>query len=681
MSADDDKEFKDLLAQLQSSPDPTELINGLPLETLNKLNKELSPYEQQLEDQKNKPRKAVLLSLTHLRQDYIQRLTLTGMVGFLFAVSKEHEFPPEIKRWQPEVKSGDKPNEDDPTKAPKREPFSIDKTISKVEKLLDLAKSVKNEQFELKNIRQQIHTERAVTESKSPNKSKALEGLLLAEKQREERRIVLEYLVTHELRTMGIDADCDMDETLEKAKTLPEAKDLLEKHPPRKVVWQPRNFTYEAPNHVCRAVVKDFLKKWFEYNPNEHAKSAHNEPKINRDSTDDHRVDLVDPARPTKTTVQQKPKVEQADVADYMKIIAERKSKDAIHHIMRDPELADFVVRCSKDAELSDRFRRYLAFISLDSPARAAIDTVPPQDTYHRWNYYMDVNYEELRSAVESLYDMKPDFEDAIFPYHTIEGTEEEIEKQRRDYLIKNQDSLRSDVLAVNFGHWNLTGSFKKNRDKIDYYNKNTEIIKRIMDRIESDKAIGKDLMQKRVVKEKAKNIKQAGPDAAGLTQYRGENKEVMALGAQKVLDREKMLRLEKAGGNVKAAQELEYLEQKEKRRNELSEIKKTREWTPQEDRENREVEREIAQARELMNAPEDSVQVDVFTHNAATGDFNRSAMYTKAEAPTFMEDNKKEQMKMLQNSGLAMMPGPHQALLGSAADMKKDDTKSVPKS
>lgn len=102
MSGDDDKEFKDLLTQLTAAEDPTELINGLPLEMVNKLNKELSPYEQRLEDQKGKPKKAVLLSLTHLRGDYIQRLTLTGIIGFLFAVSKEHEFPPEIKRWQPE---------------------------------------------------------------------------------------------------------------------------------------------------------------------------------------------------------------------------------------------------------------------------------------------------------------------------------------------------------------------------------------------------------------------------------------------------------------------------------------------------------------------------------------------------------------------------------------------------
>lgn len=675
MSGEDDKEFKELLAQLQASPDATELIDKLPLDMLNKLNKQLSPYEQELEDLKNKPKKAVLLSLTHLSSDYIQRLTTTGMIGFLFAVSKEHEFPPEIKRWQPEVKSGDKPNEAEPVKAPKREPFTIDKTISKLEKLLDLAKSVKTEMGELKNVRQMLHTELAVTGGKL---SEAAKGLVLAEKQREERRLVLEYLVTHELRTAGIDADCDMDETLEKVKTLPEAKDLLEKHPPRKVVWQPRNFTYEVPNYVCRAIVKDFLNKWFSFDPNEHVRSGHNEQKINRDSSDDHRVDLKDPARPTKTAVQQKPKVDPTDTQDYSRVAGDKRSKDAVLHVLRDPELLDFAVRCSKDKDLSDRFRRYLAFIPLDSPARTAIDVVPPQDTYHRFNYYLDVNYEEMRSAVEALYDVKPDLEDAIFPYHVIEGTDEDIEKQRRDYLIKNQDSLRSDVLAVNFGAWNLIGSFKKNRDKIDYYNKNTEIIKRIMDRIESDKSIGKELMKQRVVKKKAENIRQAGPDAPGLTQYRGENKEIMALGAQKVLDREATLRLEKAQGNVKAIKELEYLEQREKRKNELAEIKKSREWTMQEERENREVDKEIAQARELMNAPEDTVQVDVFTHNATTGDFTKAPMYTKAEAPTFMEDNKKEQMKMLQNSGLAMMPGPHQALMTGPAETKKDDKKKA---
>ena len=681
MANQEDEEFQKLLQQFKDNPEQVD-IEKIPIELVYKLNKELSPYENRgQDDAKNQIKKVAFLSITHLREDYIQRLTLTGIVGFLFQVAKEHEFDPSIRRWQPKVKSSDIPNEEKPAEAPKREPFSIDKTITTLEKILNLAKSVKTEQAELKKLREQIYTEKATMSEAKGRESNALKELLLAEKQRENRRITLEYLTTHELRTAGIDADCDMDETLERVKNIPEGKELLEKYPARQVIWQPKNFTYECPDYVCRAVVKDYLKKWFQYSPGDHVRKAHNEFRVNKDSTPDYQVDLVDPERPTVTNVLMKPKVEPADSKDYAKITADKKSKDAVLHIIRDPALTDFIVRCAKDDEMTNRFRRLLAFVSPSSPARPAIEVIPPQDTFHRFNYYMEVNYEELRSCVDAIYDVKSDMEDAIFIYSTIEGTDSAIEKEQADYFIKNQDNFRSDVLPVEFGKWNLIGPFKKNRDRITFYNKNTEIIKRIMDRVESDKQIGKELMKQRVLKNKAENIRQAGPDPPGLSQYRNENKEINALGGTKIVDRETALRLEKSKGDLAAAKQLEFLDQKEKRKMELLEIKKTREWTPQEERENREVEREIHQARELLECPDDAVRVDVFEHNAATGNFGKSVMYTKAEAPNYMLKQKEEQMKMLQNSGLGMIPGPHQALMPQTPmpqpEVKKDDKKA----
>ena len=42
---------------------------------------------------------------------------------------------------------------------------------------------------------------------------------------------------------------------------------------------------------------------------------------------------------------------------------------------------------------------------------------IPPNDTYGRFNYYYDVNYEKLRQAVMHLYNDKPDIEVAINIY------------------------------------------------------------------------------------------------------------------------------------------------------------------------------------------------------------------------------------------------------------------------
>lgn len=675
MSNKSDKEFQDLLNKALKDPESIN-VDELSNEDILKLQKELNPVGSFVDPDAKNPNKqrAALLSIAHLREDYIQRLTLTSMIGFLFTVAREYSCPAELRRWIPKVKNSDKLNEENPTKAPKTEPFNIDTTIDKLQKLLDLAKSVKEEQVELKKIRNDLSIESAATVGKPP--SEFYKSQLISEKQHEDRRKILEYLVTYESRLFGISADRDLDQTLEVIKQLPNSEELLNKHPPRAVVWYPRNHTLECPDSVVKNIITGFLKNWFEYNPGDHVRKAHNEHKINRDSTDDHRIDLKDPSRVTVTTVQQKPIVEPSDSEFYQLAIQNKHTKDSLLHILRDARLMDLAVRFSKDDEMASRFRRYLSFIPLDSAARPAIDIIPPQDTYHRINYYMDVNYEELRSAVEAIYDNKPDIEDAIIIYDIVEGTSEEVEKKRKDFLRKHQDNFKSDVLTVTLGMWNLIASFKENRDKVDFYNKNTEIIARVMQRIEDDKKIGTELMKNRVLKEKAKNIREVGPDAPGLTQYRGENKEIMALAGDKAISKEQMMRLEKTRGNEKAAKELEFLEQKEKRKAELEAIKKERPLNKEEEREAREVNNEIKSAKEMLEVPEDAIRVDVFTHNAATGDFGKSVMYTAAEAPTFVAESKNEQMKMMQNTGLGLIPGAHQALLHTAVESKVEAKK-----
>ena len=61
---------------------------------------------------------------------------------------------------------------------------------------------------------------------------------------------------------------------------------------------------------------------------------------------------------------------------------------------------------------------------------------------------------------------------------------------------------------------WTVLADYKKNRENIDFYNRHTEVLKRIMDQHEQDKKLGKDLMNKRVKKAKSKNIEEMGKDA-----------------------------------------------------------------------------------------------------------------------------------------------------------------------
>jgi hypothetical protein len=102
------------------------------------------------------------------------------------------------------------------------------------------------------------------------------------------------------------------------------------------------------------------------------------------------------------------------------------------------------------------------------------------------------------------------------------------------------------------------------------------------------------------------------------------------------------MLRLNKAKGNVKAAQELELLEQHEETIRKLTETKKLRELTLDEKSDLEYAERVLPSVKEMVNVPDDAIQVDVFSSNPATGEFGKSHFYTQAAAPP--EDDKKSE-------------------------------------
>ena len=100
------------------------------------------------------------------------------------------------------------------------------------------------------------------------------------------------------------------------------------------------------------------------------------------------------------------------------------------------------------------------------------------------------------------------------------------------------------------------------------------------------------------------------------------------------MISTEEMRRLEKAGGSIKAAQELELLEQCEKTIRDLSEMETLRPLTTNEARELSDARNSIDKIREMVAVPDESIQVDVFTSNPSTGEFGKSHFYTKAVAP-----------------------------------------------
>jgi hypothetical protein len=313
-------------------------------------------------------------------------------------------------------------------------------------------------------------------------------------------------------------------------------------------------------------------------------------------------------------------------------LTATREAFTASAFMLRNEEVARALLVALAEPE---KFRRFLAPIAPDSPARPAIDVIPPQDTFHRWRYYMEVNYEELRAATDTLYHEKPDLDWAIIIYDLFEGSSSEVDAAFERFRGMHQDEVISDIKGIEVGGWTLLGDFKENRAKINFYNKHTGVLKRILDRHAEDKKLGQDLMRNRVRQFKAKNIREDGPDAPGLAAYKDQQGPTLAnLGAERVISREEMYRLERAKGNIRAAKELEVLDNCRQTIEDLTAAAETRPLKPEEERRLKEARTDIVRAQEMIEVPEGAIQVDVWTHDTASGGFGKSSFYTKAEAP-----------------------------------------------
>jgi hypothetical protein len=155
-----------------------------------------------------------------------------------------------------------------------------------------------------------------------------------------------------------------------------------------------------------------------------------------------------------------------------------------------------------------------------------------PSDTFFRWDYYESHNYEEIREMVNVLYAEKPDLEFAINCFGQFN-----TEKEALAYKDAHLEELMTDLHIIQNGAWSLMGDFKENRKRMDFYNKNTQILKSIMDQNVEDAKLGKELMRKRITRDKTKNVEQCGPDAAGLKTYANELGSIKTKGGKQVLN------------------------------------------------------------------------------------------------------------------------------------------------
>lgn len=219
---------------------------------------------------------------------------------------------------------------------------------------------------------------------------------------------------------------------------------------------------------------------------------------------------------------------------------------------------------------------------------------IPPINVFYHLERYINNNYEQLRQVVEALYCEKPDIEYSVQLYKTYRGETAKMDADADRSALEGE--LIVPVSTIENDAWVLLGPFKENRERIEFYNKNTELIKMMFEQAEKDEKLASELVKDRGMREKKKNIMEAGPDDPGLKNYEKALGTLETLGAKKILSKEE--------------------------------------------------EEEFTKARltkEMAEVPADSIQSYVWRTDE-NGNFVKDITYIKAEAPTYLEEPLREQ-------------------------------------
>lgn len=633
--------FDSLISDIMENPERI-LDSKLTDEQILEVQKRLNPYAgiagppPALEK-----KKIAAVSYTNLREDYLRRLTLTSLVGFIYQMFREWEVPAELRRWTPDSSQAQAKRA-----AGEFEPYPAAQLADLLEACAALARESADATTEAAALRHEAATKAALaTEIPASDLMAATEAsaeIALLEKQATdatERAAGLLYAATHSTHKLGAGAADRLRATADTCMQYASVRDVLGKFP-----LPPPPSSLETPAKVANEIIKNFLDHWLSFDPTVHVRSGHNAAVIaaalgeRAVGAGTVTVDTKDSSHLTVAALRAPPVAAAPEHKEALAIVGEagREGRAALLACLRSPDLADAALVALADAKSREAFQYYLSPVAETSAARPALDVVPPQDTFHRWAYYTEVNYEELRAVTAALYPERPDLDFAIALWNVFEGDEKTVGDAFNKHCQRYQDEVPSSIKALEFGAWSLLADFKENRKNIQFYNSNTDVLKRILDRHADDKRIGAELMRNRVRQAKAKNIAEEGPDAKGLTAYKRNLAEkgqaLSSKGVEKVISIEEMRRLEKAQGSMKAAKELEVLEQLEATIERLDAMEKLRELTMDEKEELALARSRISRAHEMANVPDDAIQVDVFTNDTATGKFGKTHFFTRAD-------------------------------------------------
>lgn len=369
------------------------------------------------------------------------------------------------------------------------------------------------------------------------------------------------------------------------------------------------NVKNDLRRKTARQIVRRFLESNFNYNPDKHVKAAHSEnPKDPERTPKDELVRNVCKVAAGAEAVEAKLQAKPEAVYQYMRSSLETTYQAAVEASAAIKSV--LMVRLDPTIDAEDKesilFKKYVQLTELTEDLKKIVEPIaaseslytlhvnPPTDVFHQFDRYFTNHFEQISKVVQSLYNEKPDVE-YLCTIHNVAKTEDAA----KNFRVQHADKFRNDVITIDNTASAFIGPYKENRQRIEFYNKNTEVMKRMIEQMEYDHKLGGDLMAKVVSNKKKKNIAEAGPDAPGLAQYSKSMNTVSELGAKKILSREDQEKLAEAKSTVT----------------------------------------KIADDYEV---PDNAIRVDMFIPKEVNGVMvlEKSAFFSQAEKPTFMQDD-----------------------------------------
>ncbi len=623
MASTDIVDIDALVCQILEDP---EIVNTLSDEQILAVQKKINPYcAIGGPPPKEGEKRSVACSYTNIRENYLKRFVVTSLSAFMYQMYYEWDVSAESRRWTP---ANDDINE----------LLDVDTLADRLEKMAKLAAIAKEIKLDIGARKLKIvDNENILNLGEMTNaERKTLEESVAEDKKNseiaEDRFAGIMYTLTTELHYTGVDAKRRFKFTDAFASTYPEGKEVKGKYN----VTIPAN-EFEFPADKAKSFIGQFLDSYLSFDSSVHARSGHDDKAVIKRLKEMNiggQTVTYDPEDPTHVNLEvlRGPRVEiPEEFKDNVAVLFDSRS----HH--------NAAVACLNSHDLSaaladldahrEEYKHFILPIPATDATRPAIDNIVPQDTHHRFNYYMEVNYDKLRAITNCLYPERTDLDLAIGLWEYFAGNPTEVDDKFKQHCRRYEEETPAGIKQVNFGGWTILTDCKKNRKNIDIYNKNTMILKGILDRFADDQKVGQDLMRNRVKQTKSQNIAKSGGDATGLRQYQqslDSSKTPASLGAQKVLGTEEIKRLEMAKGNRKVAQEIEFIDGQDLIVKRLTETKELRKLAPNEEHELATATDQAKRAREALEIPEDAIQIDAFV-NRGGKDFSKTTNYVKS--------------------------------------------------